>query len=151
MAPNTTQISQNTLRIPLGANRVEFTAHRVTIHTYRFINRLKWGFGGECAARCTVGPTDRARHVGGTMSDCGPRPGRIPATARAHDPACGPHGPNGPSARLCGKSKERISDNKAGGWKAGGSASGGVSESAGAPDVAWQPSAAVAATDRSTC
>ena len=52
---------------------------------------------------CAVGPADQARHAGRIVRDCGLRPDRIPATARAHDPACGPHGPTGPSARLCGK------------------------------------------------
>ena len=53
----------------------------------------------ERPAMSTISPADRARLAGGTVRDCGPRPCHIPATTRAHDPARGPHGPTGLSAR----------------------------------------------------
>ena len=54
---------------------------------------------------CTVALPERNRHAGGTVGDRGARPGRIPATARAHNPARGLQqlqGPSaGPGARAC--------------------------------------------------
>ena len=53
---------------------------------------------------CTVAISERIGHAGGTIGDLGTRPGRIPATARAHNPARDPQQPRGPTwrpARAC--------------------------------------------------
>jgi len=47
---------------------------------------------------CTVAISERIGHAGGTIGDRRTRPGRIPATARAHNPARGLQQLQGPSA-----------------------------------------------------
>ena len=71
---------------------------------------------------CTVALPERTRHAGGTVGDRGARPGRIPAAARAHNPARGLQQLRGPSrvpARACAMRE----DERAGGRTAGDGAS----------------------------
>ena len=80
---------------------------------------------------CTVALPERNRHAGGTVGDRGARPGRIPATARAHNPARGLQqlrGPSGVPARACAVREDEC----AGGRMAGGGASGRGSDPTGA-------------------
>ena len=72
------------------------------IHTNVYANTVNTCDRGP---ECTVALPERIRHAGGTVGDHGARPGRIPAAARAHNPARGLQqlqGPSrGPGARAC--------------------------------------------------
>ena len=98
---------------------------------------------------CTATLPERPRHAGGTVGDRVARPGRIPAAARAHNPARGLRQLQGPTrvpARACAV----RADECAGGRKAGGSASARGSDPTGA--VGRAPAAGAGLGDASgTC
>ena len=80
---------------------------------------------------CTVALPERIRHAGGILGDRGARPGRIPVTARAHNPARGLQQLRGPS-RVPARARAVCEDERARGQTAGGGASGRGSDPTGA-------------------
>ena len=77
----------------------------------------------ERGPMCTVALPERTRHAGGTVGDRGARPGRIPAAARAHNPARGLQQLRGPTG-VPARARAVCEDERAGGRTAGGGASG---------------------------
>ena len=98
------------------------------IHTNVYANTVNTCDRGP---KSTVALPERTRHAGGTVGDRGARPGRIPAAARAHNPARGLQQLRGPS-RVPARARAVCEDERAGGRMAGGGASGRGSDPTGA-------------------
>ena len=85
------------------------------IHTNVYANTVNTRDRGP---ECTAALPERIRHAGGTVGDRGARPGRIPAAARAHNPARGLQQLQGPSRSRRARVQCARTSARAAGWPA---------------------------------